>query len=395
MKRSQFLLIFLAITVASVGQFQFIANAASDQMNSSKNDMLVFFGTYTSGASKGIYSYKFDCKNGSLTPLSSTDKEIKNPSFLAIHPDGKHLYAVSEVGQVNGKPGGTLWCYSINQKNGKLTFVNKQDTGGSGPCHVSLDHSGKVALAANYDSGSIASFALKEDGSIAEATSKIQHQGSSIDPDRQSGPHAHSINASPDNHYVLVADLGLDKILTYKLDPKNATLQTAEIPFSKTPDGGGPRHLFFHPNENYVYVCNEMKSSVSAYKYSSEDGSMSLIQTISTLPAEIKGNSTAEIQIHQSGKFAYCSNRGHDSIAVFSIDEKTGKLSAQGHAKTLGSKPRHFCIDPSGSFIIACNQASDNIVIFKIDKESGALTQIGDTITLPSPVCVKFLEVNQ
>lgn len=395
MKRAQFVLYISALILASLGSIQFHSNAAYDQMNSSKNDMLVFFGTYTSGPSKGIYSYKFNSKNGTLTPLSSTEREIKNPSFLAIHPDGKHLYAVSEIGEVDGKPGGMLWCYSINLQDGKLTFINKQTTGGSGPCHVSLDRTGKVALVANYDSGSIASFPVNDDGSISEASSKIQHHGSSVDPDRQSSPHAHSINTSPDNRFALVADLGLDKILVYSLNPKNGQLEASEAAFNKTPEGGGPRHLFFHPKGQYVYVCNEMKSSISAYRYNPKNGSMSLIETISTLPSEMKGNSTAEIQIHPSGKFAYCSNRGHDSIAIFTIDQKSGNLSASGYAKTMGNKPRHFSIDPSGSFIIACNQASNNIVVFKIDKNSGGLTQIGDTISLPSPVCVKFLEVNR
>lgn len=395
MKRVQFLLFLWTFLLATFGSFQIASNAASEHMNSANSYMLVFFGTYTNGSSKGIYSYKFNTKNGKLTPLSSTDSEIKNPSFLAIHPDGKHLYAVSEVGEVDGKPGGTLWCYSIDSQDGKLTFINKQVTGGSGPCYVSLDRTGKIALVANYDSGSIASFVLNEDGSIAKTASIIQHSGSSIDPDRQSSPHAHSINTSPDNQFALAADLGLDKIQTYKLNSGNGQLEPGVPPFSRTPEGGGPRHLFFHPSGHFVYVCNEMKSSVSAYKYSPENGSMSLIQTITTIPSQMNGNSTAEIQIHPSGKFAYCSNRGHDSIAIFSIDEKSGKLSASGHAKTMGNKPRHFCIDPSGLFIIACNQESNNIVVFKIDKNSGALTQIGDTITLPSPVCVKFLELNR
>ncbi|MBX9572087.1 MAG: lactonase family protein [Candidatus Obscuribacterales bacterium] len=389
------ILIALAFIFCALSSLPASLASASDQMKPPQKNTLVFFGTYTDGASKGIYTYKFDSKDGRLEPLSDTNGGIKNPSFLAIHPDGEFLYAVSEVGEIDGKPGGTLWAYSIDPETGKLSFINKQSTAGSGPCFVALDKTNKIALVANYDSGSVSSFALNADGSIAEASSQIQHKGSSIDPARQTAPHAHSINGSPDNRFALAADLGLDKILIYKLDQKTAQLKTGDKEFNKTPEGGGPRHLFFHPNGHYVYVCNEMQSSVSAYQYNAEDGSMSLLQTISTTPGEIAGNSTAEIQIHPSGKFAYCSNRGHDSIAIFKIDESTGKLTTIGHAKTMGKKPRHFCIDPSGSFIIACNQASNNVIVFKIDKTTGNLTQIGDTIELPSPVCVKFLEIGQ
>jgi 6-phosphogluconolactonase len=246
---------------------------------------------------------------------------------------------------------------------------------------------------ANYGSGSIASLPLKEDGSLEKAASAIQHEGSGVDPSRQAGPHAHSINLSPDNRFALAADLGLDKVLIYKLDGAKGTLTANDPPFVKTPAGGGPRHFAFHPSGRFAYVCNEMKSSVTAFTYDPAKGALAEIQTITTLPEETKGNSTAEIQVHPSGKFVYCSNRGHDSLAIFTVDEKTGKLTAAGHQKTLGRTPRNFGIDPTGAYIVACNQNTDNVVVFKVDATSGKLTAVGEPISIGSPVCVKFLAV--
>jgi 6-phosphogluconolactonase len=258
---------------------------------------------------------------------------------------------------------------------------------------VQVDKTGRTALVANYNSGSIASLPIKPDGSLQKAASAIQHQGSSVDPRRQAGPHAHSINVSPDNRFAFAADLGLDKILIYKLDPEKGTLTANDPAFVPTPKGSGPRHFAFHPSGRFAYNCNEMKSSVSAYNYDAAKGSLGdrEIQTISTLPEETSGNSTAEVQVHPSGKFLYCSNRGHDSLAIFTIDQASGKLTAAGHQKTLGRTPRNFCIDPTGTYIVACNQGSDNVAVFKIDQSSGKLTQVGEPISVPVAVCVKFI----
>jgi 6-phosphogluconolactonase len=354
-------------------------------------ELLTYFGTYTRGGkSKGIYCYRLDLATGKLTPAGVTEG-IANPSFLAIHPSGKFLYSVSEVSDAGGKPGGAVTAFALDRKTGQLTPLNHQSSEGDGPCHVSVDKTGKVAMVANYGSGSIASLPIKPDGSLDKAESAIQHEGSSVDPRRQAGPHAHSINTSPDNRFAFAADLGLDKVLIYKLDPAKGTLTANDPAFGKAIPGGGPRHFAFHPTGRFAYVCNEMKSSVTAFTYDPEKGSLTELQTITTLPEETTGNSTAEVQVHPSGKFLYCSNRGHDSLAIFTIDEKTGKLTANGHQKTLGKTPRNFGIDPTGAYILACNQATDNVAVFKIDQSTGKLTQVGEPITVPSPVCVKFL----
>lgn len=357
--------------------------------------LLAYFGTYTNGGkSKGIYCYKLDLASGKLIEVGVTEG-IKNPSFLAIHPGGRFLYAVSEVSE-GGKPSGAVTAFALDRKSGKLTALNHQSSEGAGPCFVSVDKTGKCVLVANYGGGSIASLPLADDGSLKPAASAIQHEGSSVDPSRQKEPHAHSINVSPDNRFAFAADLGLDKILVYKLDPAKGTIVPNNPPHAATPPGGGPRHFAFHPSGRFAYVCNEMKSSVTAFTYDAEKGTLAQIQTISTLPADkqdLKGNSTAEIQVHPSGKFVYCSNRGHNSLAIFTVDEKTGQLTSAGHQSTLGSTPRNFGIDPTGQLIVACNQATDNVAVFRVDAASGKLTQVGDLLSVPAPVCVKFLAV--
>jgi 6-phosphogluconolactonase len=354
-------------------------------------ELLAYFGTYTNnGRSKGIYCYKFDLASGKLTSVGTTEG-IKNPSFLAIHPTGKFLYAVSEVSDADGKPSGAITAFSLDRKTGELKKLNHQSSEGAGPCFVSTDKTGRVALVANYAGGSIASLPIKEDGSLEKAASAIQHEGSSVNKQRQEGPHAHSINVSPDNRFAIAADLGLDKLLIYKLDPAKGTLAPNNPAFAATPAGGGPRHFAFHPSGRFAYNCNEITSSVTAHTYDAAKGALTEIQTISTLPEPTQGNSTAEIQVHPSGKFVYCSNRGHDSLAIFTVDEKTGKLTAAGHQKTLGRTPRNFGIDPTGDYIIACNQNTDNVAVFKVDQSTGKLTQAGELVSIPAACCVKFL----
>ena len=378
-----------AMAIGCVASAALVAGSA----RAAEKELWTYFGTYTNnGKSKGIYCYKLDLASGKLTSVGVTEG-IKNPSFLAIHPSGKYLYAVSEVNDAGGKPGGAISAFSLDHKTGELKPLNHQSSEGAGPCHVSVDKTGKVVLTANYGSGSIASLPIKSDGSLEKAASAIQHEGSSVNPSRQAGPHAHSINVSLDNRFAVAADLGLDKLLVYKLDPAKGTLTANSPPHVETPKGGGPRHFAFHPSGRFAYNCNEILSSVTAYNYDAEKGSLTEIQTISTLPEEVERNSTAEIQVHPSGKFLYCSNRGHDSLAIFTIDEKTGKLTAAGHQKTLGRTPRNFGIDPTGAYVIACNQGTDNVAVFKVDQSSGKLTQVGEPISVPMPVCVKFLAV--
>jgi 6-phosphogluconolactonase len=381
------------ITFAAALSMTFGLSLAAARAADPPQALWAYFGTYTnSGKSKGIYCYKLDLASGKLTEAGVTEG-IKNPSFLAIHPTGKYLYAVSEVNDAGGKPGGAVSSFALDRKTGKLTPLNHQSSEGAGPCHVSVDKTGQCLLVANYSGGSVASLPIKADGSLEAAASAIQHSGSGADPRRQAGPHAHSINVSPDNRFAFAADLGLDKVLIYKLDPAKGTLTASDPAFGKTPDGGGPRHFAFHPAGRFAYVCNEMKSSVTAFAYDANSGALTESQTITTLPEPVSGNSTAEIQVHPSGKFLYCSNRGHDSLAIYLIDEKTGQLTAAGHQKTLGRTPRNFGIDPTGQFIVACNQSTDNVAVLKVDQATGKLSQVGDLVSIPAAVCVKFLAV--
>jgi 6-phosphogluconolactonase len=355
--------------------------------------MWTYIGTYTGQGSKGIYLGEFDLKSGELK-LMGLAAELDNPTFLAIHPSGKFLYAAGEIGNFNGKKAGAVSAFAIEPKSGKLTLLNQQSSEGSGPCHVTVDKTGKCVMVANYGGGSVASFPVGADGKLGEAASAIQHEGSSVNKGRQEAPHAHSINPGPDNRFAFAADLGLDKILIYKLDPATAKMTPHDPPFAATPPGGGPRHFAFHPTGKFAYVCNEMTSGVTAFSYDAEKGALTQLQTLSTLPEDYNkpGNSTAEIQVHPSGKFVYVSNRGHDSLAIFAIDEKTGKLTAVGHQPIGGKTPRNFCIDPTGQYIIACGQSSASVHVHKIDQETGKLTDTGSKIEVSNPVCVKFLK---
>jgi 6-phosphogluconolactonase len=353
-------------------------------------EYLVYIGTYTRGASKGIYAYKLDDATGKLTPLGLA-AETKDPSFVAVHPSGKYLYSVGESNDA-GK-GGAVTAYTIDKATGKLTKINEQYSKGAGPCHIVIDKTGRSALVANYGGGSVISFPVKPDGSLGEEASFHQHKGTGADPRRQSGPHTHSANVSPDNRFAAVADLGLDEVLIYKLDPATAKLTPNEPPFVKTPPGGGPRHFAFHPSAKFAYVVNEMKSAVTAFEWDGKNGVLKEIQTISTLPADWKGtgNSNAEVQVHPAGKFLYASNRGHDSIAVFTIDTKTGKLTYVENVSTQGKTPRNFGVSPSGKWVIAANQATNNMAVYKVDLKTGKLTPTGQIEEVGSPVCVKFL----
>ena len=350
----------------------------------------VYIGTYTrEGGSEGIYRSSLDLKTGALSKPMLAAK-LKSPSFLAIHPSRPLLYAVSETG---GDPeeAQALNAFAIDTKTGDLKHLNSRSTGGGGACHVTVDRSGRVVLAANYSGGSIVSAPINEDGSLGEVASFIQHEGSSVHPQRQKAPHAHSIMVSGDSKFAYSADLGVDKILIYKLDAATGKLtKNPEAPFAKMAPGSGPRHFAFHPNKDFAYVNSEMTSSVSAFKRSPETGSLTELQSISTLPKGYKNNnSTAEILVHPSGKFLYCSNRGHDSIAGYAIGED-GLLAPLGQTPIGGKTPRGFNIDPFGKFLVAGGQNSDSIHVFKIDGESGALSSVGEPIEVFKPVSVKF-----
>ena len=346
---------------------------------------LVYFGTYTGEKSKGIYVAQFDPTSGKIGPLSLA-AEVANPSFVAPHPNRRFLYAVSE------ERGGSASAFSIDPKTGRLTFLNRVSSQGSGPCYARVDKTGKALLVANYGSGDFAVLPIEADGKLREASAHIQDQGKGTDPGRQERPHAHSLNPSPDNRFAVGADLGLDKLFVFKFDAANGTLTANNPPFLQIKPGSGPRHFAFHPNGKFAYVTNEMASTVDALSWNAAAGELRGLQTISTLPADFKGQTTtAEIQVHPSGKFLYDSNRGADSIAVFAIDGRKGTLKAVANTPTQGKEPRNFGIDPTGSFLIAANHKSDNIVVFRIDKKTGKLTPTGQVLELGAPVCVKFV----
>lgn len=354
-------------------------------------EALVYFGTYTRKNSKGVYVARMDLASGKLGEPQLAG-EVANPSFVALHPNGRFLYAVSEMGGSDTKPSGAVTAFSIDRSSGKLANLNKVSSKGDGPCHLNVDKTGRALVVANYNSGSVAAMPVKADGSLGESTSFIQHQGSSVNKQRQQGPHAHSANISADNRFVIVADLGMDQVLVYKFDPAAATIAPNDPPFVKVGAGGGPRHFTFHPKGKFAYVNNEILSSVTAFTWDAKKGSFSEIQTISTLPDDFKGNnSTAEIVAHPSGKALYCSNRGHNSLAVFAIGGD-GKLKRTANVSTQGQIPRNFAIAPGGRFLLAANQNTDNVVVFSVDA-SGNLTPTGQSLTVDSAVCVRYLAV--
>jgi len=348
----------------------------------------VYFGTYTSGrsAGEGIYRSRFDTDTGELAaPVLAV--EAKNPSFIEIHPNGKYLYAVSESGG-----SGSVSAYSIDPETKNLKLLNTRPSGGSGPCHVNTDHAGKNVLVANYGSGSASVIPVKSDGSLAEPTGFVQHEGASINPQRQKGPHAHSVNISPDDRFAFVADLGLDKVMIYKLDVEKGTITANEPAFALVRPGAGPRHLIFGVDGMFAYVINEMGGTITAFAYEPASGALTEIQTITTLPDGFAGsNSCAEVRVHPSGRFLYGSNRGHDSLAVYSIDPAKGTLTFVEHETADIKTPRNFNIDPTGKFCLVANQGADSIVVFKIDQKTGALEPTGHQISIEKPVCIRFL----
>jgi 6-phosphogluconolactonase len=346
----------------------------------------VYVGTFTGGKSKGIYLAELDTTTGTLTSKGLA-AETANPSFLAIHPSRKFVFAVGEIGN-EGKKVGAAGAFTIEPKTGKLTLLNQESSKGSGPCHITVDKTGKNVLVANYGGGNVAVLPIGDDGKLAPASGFAQHPGAPADKVR---PLAHSINVDPENRFAVAADAGLDKVFIYRFDPVKGSLTPNEPAFGATAPRAGPRHFSFHPNGKYGYVCDESASAVTAFSYDTDKGVLKEIQTISTLPEPVKGNSTAEILVHPSGKFVYCSNRGHDSIAIFSINGDTGKLTRLGNESTQGKTPRNFGIDPSGAFLLAANQDSDNVVVFKIDPATGKLKPTGSSLEVPKPVCVRMM----
>jgi 6-phosphogluconolactonase len=357
---------------------------------------LVYVGTYTEEGSnsKGVYAYRYDSDTAELTPVGLAAETI-NPSFLAVHPNHRFLYAVNEVSNYKGQKSGGVSAFSIDRVTGKLTLLNEVASKGADPCYITVDKTGKYVLVANYTGGSVAVFPVLEDGRLKDASAFVQHEGHGTNPERQEAPHAHSIDLSPDNHFAIVDDLGLDETLVYKFDGAKGLLMPNGAQFGKADPGAGPRHFAFHPNGKFAYVVNEMGSSVSLFSFDGKAGVLRPLQTISTIPKDFSAlNENAEIEVHPSGKFLYASNRGHDSITVFSIDSTTGTLTLVEYVPTRGKTPRSFEIDPSGTLLFAANEKSNNIVGFRIDQQTGRLTATGQVLDVTEPVCVKFVPID-
>jgi len=353
---------------------------------------LMYVSTYTVRESKGIYVYRF--KSGRLTPLgaSALAAETLNPSFVAVDPRYRFLYAVNEAESFQGQKSGAVSAFAIDRTTGKLAFLNQVASGGTDPCFVSLDRGGQHVLVANYTSGSVSVFPVQRDGRLGPASAFVQHHGHSVNPERQEGPHAHQILVSPDNRFALVADLGLDRLFVYRFDSARGTLAPSQPPSAAVRPGSGPRHFVFDPTGRFVYLLSEVLSTVTTFSYDPAPGTLHELQTVSALPADFKGaNDAAEIAMGRSGRFLYTSNRGADSLAVFAIDPKTHTLTPVEHVPTRGKTPRGFAIDPTGQYLVAANQDTDNIFVFRIDPTTGKLTPTGEAVKVSSPVSIVFV----
>ncbi len=352
--------------------------------------IFVYVGTYTREGSDGIYIYQFDPLTGGLELLGS--QEAENPSFLAIHPSKAYLYAVNELGEFQGEPTGAVSAFAIDPGTGLLTFLNQQPSEGQAPAHVSVGRDGEYVYVANYTSGTAAVFPVDGQGRLEPASDVVQHEGAGPNPRRQQGPHAHSITIDFANWFAYVADLGIDQVMIYDIATERGKLTPATPPYVAVDGGTGPRHFAFHPSGRFAYVINEMGNTITVFEHEAESGALTVLESVPTVPEEFEGsNTTADVHVLPTGDFLYGSNRGHDSIVVYAIDQDDGTLSYVDHVSTQGRTPRNFGIDPTGTFLIAANQDSDALVVFRIDPNHGQLTPIGEEVEVSMPVCVKFL----
>lgn len=367
-----------------------LALPATSTTTFAADQFTVYVGTYTGAKSKGIYAFDFNAGTGQAGEARLV-AEIASPSFLALHPNGKLLYAVNEVAEVNGEKGGGLSAFKI-EADGNLTLLNQASTVGGGPCHLTVDSKGRAVLVANYGGGSVVSYQLAADGRLGKRASFIQHTGSSVNQRRQEAPHAHGIYLDAKDRFAYVPDLGLDKVLVYNFDGSTGELKANDLAAGVLPPGSGPRHFAQHPAKPLAWSLNEMLSTVTTMRVDEASGGLKAGDTVSTLPAGlvVEGNSTAEIFVHPGGKFLYASNRGHDSIAVFAVNEMDGTLTSLQHQPIGGRTPRNFALDPSGRWLLAAAQGSDVVTVFQIDGASGRLTPTAGLVAAPTPVCLVF-----
>lgn len=351
-------------------------------------DLVVWVGTYTRGESRGIYRFTLDPVSGKTTePVLAA--ETVNPSFLALHPSGRFLYAVGETADFEGRKTGAVSAFAVDEETLELRLLNQRPSMGAGPCHLVVDGTGQNVLVANYGGGSVAVLPIDDDGRLAAPSSVQQHRGSGPNEARQEGPHAHGLAFDRTGRRVFVADLGVDRVFVYDFDADSGILEPAETAFVALEPGAGPRHLVLHPSGAFLYTVNELHSTVTALRYDAATGALEPIQTVTTLPAGFEGRSTtAEIALSPQGRFLYASNRGHDSLAAFAVSRDSGRLTPLGQVSTGGRKPRHFSIDATGQWLLAANQDSDNVIVFRRDGESGRLQATGTAVSVPTPVCV-------
>ncbi|MCC7492447.1 MAG: lactonase family protein [Fimbriimonadaceae bacterium] len=352
--------------------------------------MFVYVGCYTQGDSPGIHTCRYDAVTGTVTPAGLTAAG-RNATFLAVHPTEPWLYAVSEVGEVDGKKVGAVLAYRRDLASGALTALNYETCGGPGPCHLVVDRTGKFVLVANYSGGSVALLPLQSDGRVGALGSFYQHSGTGPNAKRQERPHAHSVNLDAANRFAFVADLGIDQLVVYQLDAAAGKLQPHDPPFAAVHPGAGPRHFTFHPSGRYAYAINELDSTMTAFAYAAAAGKLTTIQTITTLPAGWSGtNWPADVHLDAAGRFLYGSNRGHDSLVIYEVNPADGQLTLVGHESVQGKNPRNFALSPDGQFVLVANQDTGNIVTFRRDATTGKLTGVGNLDGFTKPVCVMF-----
>ncbi|GIW86572.1 MAG: 3-carboxymuconate cyclase [Isosphaeraceae bacterium] len=358
-----------------------------------QESLRIYVGTYTEGtASRGVYTARFDPDAGTLLPPELAF-ESPNPSFLAFHPNGKVVYAVAELSEFEGRAGGGLVAWTIEADGRPGQRIDQENSQGTAPCHLAVHPNGRGLIVANYGTGTVSVYRIADDGALAPIPSLFRPEsGSGVNPRRQEGPHAHCVRFEPLGRLVLEADLGADRVHVLRFDPDDPDAPLGLVHQTDTAPGAGPRHLAFHPSGRFVYVNNELNSTITAYRFDAASGTLDEIETESTLPpGGHPGNSTAETVVHPSGRFVYVSNRGHDSIACFEIDPDSGALTPRGQTKTGGKTPRNFTIDPSGRWLLAANQSSDSLTLFAIDPDTGALRSHGEPVSIPAPVCIVFL----
>jgi 6-phosphogluconolactonase len=374
------------LTSSAVGAFGALASRL-DAATRRDRTLTLYVGTYTSGKSEGIYVYRMNTGTGELKRFSSI-KSV-NPSFLAIDRSRRYLYAVNEVSEFAGL--GAVSAFAIDRITGKLNFLSQTATSGADPCHLTVDHTGRSLLVANYTGGNVTVIAIRPNGRLGLVTDFKQHQGSGP-KEQQKGPHPHFIVLDRFGRHAFAVDLGIDKVMIYRFDGVNRKLLPAKQPWVSLAAGAGPRHLAVHPNQKRIYVINELDSTLTTLNYDARNATLHPLDTVSTLPLDFSGVSyCADVHVHPSGRFLYGSNRGHNSIAVFAIEPRTGKLRLVEHVSTEGKWPRNFAIDPIGRFLLVANQHTDNVVVFRIDARTGRLMPTGQTAEIPTPVCLKFL----